>query len=70
MMLMLREPRAFLWPFPNAEGAGDVIEAVLGPLLPRQDARLEFRQKFAAAWGLMLDDFVDLHGKIEDALSR
>eukprot|EP00959_Pyramimonas_sp_CCMP1952_P369010 7729204-Pyramimonas_sp.AAC.1 len=29
MMLMLREPRVFLWPFPHAEQAGDVIEAIL-----------------------------------------
>eukprot|EP00959_Pyramimonas_sp_CCMP1952_P370791 7765633-Pyramimonas_sp.AAC.1 len=67
MMLVIREPRTFLWPFPNAAGAGDVIEAVLGLCVPWQDAHLEFRQRFAAAWGLKLDDFVDRHGEIEDA---
>eukprot|EP00959_Pyramimonas_sp_CCMP1952_P471130 9497904-Pyramimonas_sp.AAC.1 len=29
MLLMLRESRVFLWLFPHAEQAGDVIEAVL-----------------------------------------
>eukprot|EP00959_Pyramimonas_sp_CCMP1952_P134927 2823483-Pyramimonas_sp.AAC.1 len=38
MMLMLREPRVFLWPFPHAEQAGDVIEAILGFCVPWQEA--------------------------------
>eukprot|EP00959_Pyramimonas_sp_CCMP1952_P248399 5192192-Pyramimonas_sp.AAC.1 len=34
------------------------------------DAHIEFRQKFAAAWSLKVDDLTDLHGRIEDALSQ
>eukprot|EP00959_Pyramimonas_sp_CCMP1952_P360847 7557619-Pyramimonas_sp.AAC.1 len=67
MMLMIREPRVFLWPLPHAEGTGDVIEAVLGICVPWQDAHLEFRQKLAETRGVSLDDLSALHGGIENA---
>eukprot|EP00959_Pyramimonas_sp_CCMP1952_P098009 2048391-Pyramimonas_sp.AAC.1 len=71
MMLMKREPRAFLWPSsPHAESTGDVIEADLGICAPWQDAPLVIRQKFTTAWNLSLDDCVELHGRIEDALAQ
>ena len=67
MMLMMREPKAFLWPFPHADITGDVIEAVLGLCIPWREAHSSFRQQFAEAWGLSLGHLTELHGRIEDA---
>eukprot|EP00959_Pyramimonas_sp_CCMP1952_P034968 732144-Pyramimonas_sp.AAC.1 len=61
MMLMLREPGVFLWPFSHAEQAGDVIEAVLGFCVPWQEVHQDFRSRLASTWSLTLEDLADLH---------
>ena len=70
MMLMIREPRAFLWPFTDPGTTGDVFEAVFGLCVAWRGAHLDFRRRFAASWGLTMDDLATLHARLEDALGH
>ena len=67
---MVRDPRAFLRPFPHAGITGGVFEAIFGLCIAWRGAHLDFRRRFAATWGLTMEDLAVLHGRLEDALSH
>eukprot|EP00959_Pyramimonas_sp_CCMP1952_P446618 9351504-Pyramimonas_sp.AAC.1 len=66
MMPALREPRACLFPVSEQEGAGDIVEAVLGICKPVSSTGtasvakdLHFRTQFGLAWNISNHDYQD-----------
>ena len=68
MLLLVREPRAFLFPYGEPGPTGDVIEAFLGLCDPDRKRARDFRDKFGATWGLTPDDLRTLHARLEDVI--
>ena len=66
IMLMVREPRTFLWPWREPGNAGGVVEAIFGVCVPERKADLDFRHTFSKAWGILPDGFQRLHGRLEN----
>ena len=66
MQLMIREPRACLFPFGDPGTTGDILEAVLGICSPDRVKDSKFSGDFAKNWGLTEEDLRELHTRLED----
>eukprot|EP00959_Pyramimonas_sp_CCMP1952_P379201 7943222-Pyramimonas_sp.AAC.1 len=73
--LALREPRTCLFPSSEQEGAGDIVEAVLGICKPGSSTcaasaakDLHFRAQFGLTWKVPNRDYQNLHRRFTGAL--
>jgi len=66
MQLMIREPRACLFPFGEPGATGDILEAMLGICSPDRTKDSRFSGDFAKNWGLTEEDLRELHARLED----
>eukprot|EP00959_Pyramimonas_sp_CCMP1952_P267634 5595748-Pyramimonas_sp.AAC.1 len=62
-LLIQREPRACLYPYGDAEGIGDALEAILGLCEPHRPRDKTARDQLGALFGLK--HFNQLHSELE-----
>ena len=64
-LLTHREPRTCMYPYGDAEGLGDVLEAVLGIACPSRPLERKAQAKLGLVFGLKDKHFRELHGALQ-----